>query len=76
MKTAIMCGPETAPPVLAAYEATIVEVRNSEIIKDKNRDIGNATLLFDKADPNGNATMVFDIDDGRNSSSAFMVGQR
>src|SRR5262249_10319193 len=65
MKTSIIRGPESAPPIQGPYEATIVEVRNPEVIKEKNRDIGNATLLFDKAIPNGNATMVFDMDDGR-----------
>ncbi len=63
MKTAIMRGPETAPPIPAAYETTIREVLNPKAIA--GRDATNATLLFDKEIPNGNATMVFEMDGGR-----------
>jgi hypothetical protein len=64
LKTALMRGPETAPPVPAAYEVKIVQVLNVTPVGG-GRDATNATLVFDKAVPNGEATLVVDLDDGR-----------
>jgi hypothetical protein len=63
LRTALMRGPETVPPVPAAYEVKIVQVL--EVGKVGRGDLTNATLVFDKAVPNGEATLVVDLTDGR-----------
>jgi hypothetical protein len=63
LQTALMRGPETAPPLPAAYEVKIVQVIG---VNEVGRgDLRNATLVFDKAVPNGEATIVVDLADGR-----------
>jgi hypothetical protein len=64
LKTALMRGPEAAPPVPAAYEVKILRVINVMPV-GAGRDATNATLVFDKAVPNGEATLVADLDNGR-----------
>ncbi len=63
LRTSLMRGPETVPPVPAAYEVKIVQVIG--VSKVGRGDLTNATLVFDKPVPDGEGTLVADLDDGR-----------
>jgi hypothetical protein len=65
LKTSLMRGPETVPPVPGAYEVKILDVENVSKIVEGERDIGNGTVVFDKPVPNGQGTLVVDLADGR-----------
>jgi hypothetical protein len=63
LPTALMRGPQTVPPVPAAYEVRIIQVVG--VSKVGRGDLTNATLVFNKEVPNGEATMVADLDDSQ-----------
>jgi hypothetical protein len=61
LKTALMRGPEAAPP--AAYQVKITDV--IDITPAKGKDSTTATVVFDTKVPNGEGSVVVDLEDGR-----------
>jgi hypothetical protein len=62
LKTALMRGPETAPP--GSYQVKILDVVDVTPAP-QGTDSVTATVVFDNAVPNGEGSLVVDLDDGR-----------
>jgi hypothetical protein len=69
LKTALMRGPETAPP--AAYQVKILDLLDVTPAP-KDTDSTTATVVFDNAVPNGEGSLVVDLDDGRRVRASLL----
>jgi hypothetical protein len=70
LKTALMRGPETAPP--AAYTVKILDVIDATPAP-VGTDSTTATVVFDNAVPNGEGLLVVDLDDGRRVRASLLL---
>jgi hypothetical protein len=69
LKTALMRGPETAPP--AAYQVKILDVMDVTAAP-AGIDSKTATVVFDNPVPNGEGSLVVDLDDGRRVRASLL----
>jgi hypothetical protein len=69
LKTALMRGPETAPP--AAYQVKILDLLDVTPAP-RGIDSTTATVVFDNAVPNGQGSLVVDLDDGRRVRASLL----
>jgi hypothetical protein len=69
LKSALMRGPETAPP--AAYQVKILDVMDVTPAPG-GTDSTTAMVVFDSAVPNGEGSLVVDLDDGRRVRASLL----